>query len=90
MGGSGATYPTTHPTIQEKELPVSDVKITISANGSLKVEGGVPLLDADCNEIETREGKPYFLCRCGESTNKPFCDGTHNRIDFDGALATDA
>lgn len=69
---------------------MSDVKITISRNGSLKVEGDVPLFDADGTALETREGKPYFLCRCGKSTNKPFCDGTHNRIDFDGALAGDA
>jgi len=69
---------------------VSDVKITISRNGSLKVEGDVPLLDADGNTLETRPGRPYFLCRCGESANKPFCDGTHNRIEFDGALANQA
>jgi len=68
---------------------VSDVTITISRNGSLKVEGDPTLLDAEGNELETREGKPFFLCRCGESTNKPFCDGSHNRIDFDGALAGD-
>lgn len=68
---------------------MSDVTITISRNGSLKIEGGPTLLDADGNELETREGKPFFLCRCGESTNKPFCDGTHNRIEFDGALAGD-
>lgn len=64
----------------------SEPRITISANGSLKVEGGVPLCDSAGNPIETREGKPYYLCRCGASSNKPFCDGTHNRIEFDGAL----
>lgn len=69
---------------------MSDVKITISRNGSLKVEGAVPLHDADGNTLETREGKPYFLCRCGQSSNKPFCDGTHNKVEFDGALAADA
>ncbi len=66
---------------------MSDVQITVSRNGSLKVEGNVTLRDADGNEIPTREGKPFYLCRCGRSTRKPFCDGTHNRIEFDGALA---
>ena len=67
---------------------MSDVKITVSNNGSLKIEGNVTLVDADGNALSTREGKPFYLCRCGESKNKPFCDGTHNRIEFDGALAS--
>jgi CDGSH-type Zn-finger protein len=66
---------------------VSDTKITITENGSLKVEGDVPLYDHDGNQIETREGKPYYLCRCGQSSNKPFCDSTHRKVGFDGTLA---
>lgn len=66
---------------------MSQVKITVSDNGSLKVEGKVTLTDAEGNEIPTREGKPFYLCRCGQSSRKPFCDGTHNRVDFDGSLA---
>lgn len=65
---------------------MSEAKITVNPDGSLKVEGGVHLRDHEGNTIETREGKPYFLCRCGQSTRKPFCDGTHNRIDFDGSF----
>jgi len=67
---------------------MSDVKITVGNNGSLKVDGNVTLVDADGNALPTRDGKPFYLCRCGESKNKPFCDGTHNRIEFDGALAS--
>ena len=66
---------------------MSEVKITVSRDGSLKVEGNVSLTDADGNALPTREGKAIYLCRCGQSSNKPFCDGTHNRIEFDGTLA---
>ena len=44
------------------------------------------LVDHEGRQLETREGKPYYLCRCGESKNKPFCDGAHNRVEFDGTL----
>jgi len=64
---------------------VSDVKITVSLDGSLKVEGPVTLVDHENRELPTREGKPFFLCRCGASTNKPFCDGSHGKIDFKGS-----
>jgi CDGSH-type Zn-finger protein len=65
---------------------VSEAKITVNPDGSLKVEGEITLVDHEGNTLETRSGKPYFLCRCGQSTRKPFCDGTHNRIDFDGSF----
>jgi len=69
---------------------MSDMKITVSRDGSYKVEGEAPLLDADGNAIPTREGKPFYLCRCGQSANKPFCDGSHKRIEWDPALADQA
>jgi CDGSH-type Zn-finger protein len=66
---------------------MTDVRITVNRNGSFKVEGPVDLVDADGNALPTREGKPIYLCRCGGSTNKPFCDGTHSKIGFMGAEA---
>ena len=63
---------------------MSDMKITVNPTGNLRVEGGVPLYDHEGNRIETREGKPYYICRCGQSANMPFCDSTHGRIGWDG------
>jgi CDGSH-type Zn-finger protein len=66
---------------------MSDVTITIRKDGPLKVDGPVTLVDHEGNEVETREGKAIFLCRCGGSKRKPFCDGAHSRIGFAGAEA---
>ena len=66
---------------------MSETKITIRENGPLMVEGDVPLFDADGNPVEPPRKDRYFLCRCGGSTNKPFCDGTHSKIGFVGAEA---
>ncbi len=65
---------------------MSDVRITVSANGSLKVEGEIDLVDSEGNALPTREGKAIFLCRCGQSANKPFCDGRHKTCDWDPTL----
>ena len=65
----------------------ANTKITVSKTGSFKIEGPVTLVDHDGNPIETREGKPFFLCRCGLPANKPFCDGSHNRHEWDHELA---
>lgn len=71
-------------------------KITISKNGPYLVTGDVPLAiqtigtNAKGESTEWKQGKKfpvteqYALCRCGDSKNKPFCDGTHAKIAFDG------
>ncbi len=58
------------------------VTITVRNNGPYRVEGPIRLIDADGHEYPLTPGKPISLCRCGGSTNKPFCDGTHSRIGF--------
>jgi CDGSH-type Zn-finger protein len=65
---------------------VPDVEIKVRENGPYKVTGPITLIDADGNEFEVGEpGRPIALCRCGGSTTKPFCDGTHSKIGFDAA-----
>jgi CDGSH-type Zn-finger protein len=78
----------------KEETPM--VKITVTKNGPYVVNGGVPLIQEEiCNDDEGycrnwRIAKrfplqeQYALCRCGHSRNKPFCDGTHQKIGFNG------
>jgi len=60
------------------------VTITIRENGPYLVDGEFKLVDAAGNEVPL---KKKALCRCGGSTMKPFCDGTHSKIGFQGAIA---
>ena len=60
------------------------VVIKIRDNGPYVVEGDFILTDANGNEIPIVK---RALCRCGGSTMKPFCDGTHSKIGFQGAIA---
>jgi CDGSH-type Zn-finger protein len=59
-------------------------KITALDNGPYLVKGPVLLLDAEGNEFRA-ERATAALCRCGGSTTKPFCDGTHSKIGFRAA-----
>ena len=78
-------------------------KIKILPGGPYKVEGDIPLKNAvivsdeeghseswrEGTEYPTEAGKPYFLCRCGHSKNKPFCDGSHQAKGFTGKESCD-
>jgi CDGSH-type Zn-finger protein len=57
-------------------------KITINNNGSVRVEGDFTILDANGNTFDLSGRTAISLCRCGHSENKPFCDGTHRKVDF--------
>jgi 3-phenylpropionate/trans-cinnamate dioxygenase ferredoxin subunit len=67
---------------------VSEVRITVGKNGPYHVQGRVILVDQEGNEIPY-EGDEIWLCRCGGSARKPFCDGTHRRIGFQGDLGVE-
>lgn len=70
-------------TKKQEESPASNsTVIQISPNGPLIVQGNIVLKDGQGNE-SLRETKTA-LCRCGASENKPFCDGKHKKIGFEG------
>lgn len=55
---------------------------TFLKNGPLKIEGDFSLCDSAGQPLNHPAGKTAFLCRCGHSANKPFCDGTHGKQGF--------
>lgn len=63
---------------------MANLEITGSNNGPYLIAGNATYTDADGNE-QTTPGKMIALCRCGQSANKPFCDGTHKKIGFEAA-----
>ena len=52
--------------------------------GPFSVTGKVIVTDADGNQYESKR-ETIYLCRCGGSQNKPFCDATHSKVGFQAA-----
>ena len=70
----------------ENKNEVVEVKeernIEVIPNGPLMVYGTLKIKTATGEEI--KENKVTAFCRCGASSNKPYCDGSHRKIDFTG------
>lgn len=62
---------------------MADVNIEIIKNGPYIVKGEVELKDPNGRSYPTQTRTA--LCRCGASTEKPFCDGTHSKVGFQAA-----
>jgi 3-phenylpropionate/trans-cinnamate dioxygenase ferredoxin subunit len=62
---------------------MADVSIKALKNGPYEVTGTVELQDAD-GKAKPSGDDPIYLCRCGRSSTKPFCDGTHRKVGFEG------
>lgn len=56
-----------------------NTEIVVLKNGPLMVKGSLSLKHKDGKEETPKE---VYLCRCGQSENKPFCDGTHKKCGF--------
>ena len=60
---------------------MADVTIRTIRNGPYEVKGPVKLVDGKGGAFTATED-PVYLCRCGQSQNKPFCDGSHKGCNF--------
>jgi CDGSH-type Zn-finger protein len=82
-------------------LDDSGPRIRITRDGPYLASGDVPLVAADIvagadgiadhwgPETPVPARERYALCRCGQSRHKPFCDGTHHQVKFDGTETAD-
>lgn len=61
-------------------------KITINTNGSIRVEGDFEIVDPLGTPFGLAGRTTVSLCRCGHSSNKPFCDGSHKTSGFADAV----
>jgi CDGSH-type Zn-finger protein len=62
---------------------VADFRITPRKDGPLRVEGeDLTLVDEAGNRYDLAGRTAISLCRCGQSQNKPFCDGSHVQVGF--------
>jgi len=64
------------------DQPSGPLKITVRPNAMLVAKGPMTILCANGNGAVTRN--KAALCRCGHSSNKPFCDGSHKDCKFEG------
>lgn len=69
-----------------ESIPPGTAIIEVRKNGPYLVRGPLRLCDARGGEMPARG--TFALCRCGNSLKKPFCDGSHKKIGFDGARYT--
>ncbi len=60
------------------------VEIKAMENGPLLIAGKATITDAS-GEVRETEGTMVALCRCGQSANKPFCDGSHKQAAFEAS-----
>ena len=84
---------------KNEPVEAAGIRVKVSTDGPYLVSGGAPLIEMAI--VNDEQGVPYAwkkgkrypareacaLCRCGRSAKKPFCDGTHIKVKFDGTEA---
>ncbi len=65
---------------ENQEAEALETKVEVLANGPLLVYGTLNVTDKDGNV--SVKNKTTAFCRCGASVNKPYCDGSHIKVDF--------
>jgi CDGSH-type Zn-finger protein len=61
-------------------------KITVRSDGSIRVEGDFEIADQDGKLFGLAGRNKIGLCRCGHSETKPFCDGSHKKVNFQSTI----
>ncbi|MDH4044843.1 MAG: (4Fe-4S)-binding protein [Gemmatimonadota bacterium] len=74
--------------MESKQGTAEPVTVEPIPNGPVRLEGTLRIIGED-GTVDERTGK-VFLCRCGGSTKKPFCDGSHKRIGFRSTAEAEA
>ena len=67
---------------KEKQEKMDNIQIKVIENGPLRITGNLEITHKD-GTVEIKENAASF-CRCGHSSNKPFCDGSHKKEGFIG------
>ena len=65
---------------------MATTRITVMNNGSLRVEGDFEIVDQNGAPFGLAGRARVSLCRCGQSSTKPFCDSTHKTCGFDSVV----
>lgn len=87
--GSGTTSPGATATQAKRDRPLGlgGSRLKPTDDGPLMVEGPITVVDGEGRPLkEFAEGDKAYLCRCGGSQNKPFCDGTHTKVGFESKV----
>ncbi|HEV2490303.1 MAG TPA: CDGSH iron-sulfur domain-containing protein [Candidatus Acidoferrales bacterium] len=65
---------------------MAGTRILIKDNGSIRIEGDFEIVDSQGRMFGLAGRTAVSLCRCGQSANKPFCDGAHKQCSFESVI----